>query len=247
MADETILHQKPAPLSEGGKTKVAVLTGAGISAESGLSTFRGEGGLWEGHRAEDVATPEAFERDPNLVWRFYSARRKSLRQVGPNPAHEALTRLETFLDDGAFTLITQNVDDLHQRAGTMKILPMHGELVKIRCTACGVITTNREELEELPTCSCGGLLRPHVVWFGEIPFFLDQIAQVLASANLFLVVGTSGWVYPAAGFIYQANAVGARTVGVNIEAPADSSIYDEFYQGKAGIVLPELVDHWIKA
>jgi NAD-dependent deacetylase len=223
-----------------------VLTGAGISAESGLSTFRGAGGLWEGHRAEDVATPEAFERDPLLVWRFYNARRKSLKTVSPNPAHEALTRLEASLVEGAFTLITQNVDDLHQRAGTKRILPMHGELIKVRCTACGGTTTNREELGELPECSCGGLLRPHVVWFGEIPFYLDEISAVLSSAEVFLVIGTSGWVYPAAGFIYQAKAAGAQTVGINIEAPSHASVYDEFHQGKAGEVLPQLVDHWIK-
>ena len=123
---------------------------------------------------------------------------------------------------------------------------MHGELIKVRCTTCSSTTTTREDLGELPTCACGGLLRPHVVWFGEIPFYLDQIARVLSDAELFLVIGTSGWVYPAAGFIYQAKAGGARTVGVNVEAPSDSSIYDEFYQGKAGVVLPQLVDHWIK-
>jgi NAD-dependent deacetylase len=246
MTDEEMPPHEPAPLPRGKKTRVAVLTGAGISAESGLSTFRGAGGLWEGYRAEEVATPEAFERDPELVWRFYNARRASLKAVDPNPAHTALTRLEAFLGDEAFTLITQNVDDLHQRAGTKAILPMHGELNKVRCTTCGATTVNLEELEELPRCPCGGLLRPHVVWFGEVPFHLDRIAHVLSASELFMVIGTSGWVYPAAGFIYQAKAAGAHTLGINIEAPSDTRLYDEFFQGKAGIVLPHLVDHWIK-
>ncbi len=226
-------------------TRVVVLTGAGVSAESGLPTFRGAGGLWEGIRAEDVATPEAFAADPELVWRFYHARRQALDRVEPNDAHRALVRLEAFLALGCFTLITQNVDDLHQRAGSQAILPMHGQLRRVRCTSCGAVDAPQALPPGIPSCTCGGMLRPDVVWFGEVPLFLPEIDRALSRAHVFVVIGTSGRVYPAASFIYQARAAGARTVGVNIEAPEDDWLYDEFYLGKAGEVVPELVDRWV--
>ncbi|MCU0610999.1 MAG: NAD-dependent deacylase [Candidatus Eisenbacteria bacterium] len=234
-------------LPAGRDTRVVVLSGAGISAESGLPTFRGDGGLWEGMRPEEVATPEAFRRDPALVWRFYEARRRALDAAVPNAAHRALVDLERALTPGSFALITQNVDDLHQRAGSQTVFPMHGELRKVRCTACGAFEERREELPALPTCDCGAVLRPHVVWFGETPLFLDRITPLLRRAQVFLVVGTSGHVYPAAGFIFEARAAGAWTVGVNVEEAEADWAYDAFHLGKAGSVLPELVRGWLKA
>lgn len=235
-----------APLPSGLKTRLVVLTGAGISAESGLPTFRGSGGLWEGMRAEEVATPQAFRKDPALVWRFYHARRRALGTVEPNDAHRALVRLEQALEPGAFTLITQNVDDLHQRAGSKAVLPMHGELRKVRCTGCGKVEERPEPLEPLPRCGCGALLRPHVVWFGEVPFYLDEIHQALASAQVFVVIGTSGQVYPAASFVYHARVLGCHVVGVNIERPEDEGVYHEFHQGPATLVVPALVRQWLR-
>ncbi|MBN1425143.1 NAD-dependent deacylase [Candidatus Fermentibacteria bacterium] len=240
MGDQGVSGNLPA----GRSVRVVVLTGAGISAESGLPTFRGVGGIWEGRRAEDVATPEAFRRDPAMVWRFYNARRRMLDTVQPNPAHHALAVLENYQEPERFTLITQNVDDLHQRAGSLSLIPMHGELRKVRCTGCGMIEARPEELEELPRCSCGALLRPHVVWFGEVPLELDRIARVLRRAQVFLVIGTSGHVYPAAAFIHDARAAGASTVGVNIQEPEVDWVYDEFHLGKAGEVIPALVERW---
>lgn len=231
----------------GARTRVVVLTGAGVSAESGVPTFRGPGGLWEGRRAEEVATPEAFRRDPAMVWRFYNARRRALNAVEPNPAHRALVDLERSLDPGSFTLITQNVDDLHQRAGSRAVVPMHGELRKVRCTGCGRVEERLDQLTDLPRCTCGALLRPHVVWFGEMPLLLGEISQALRRAQLFLVIGTSGQVYPAASFIFDARAAGARTVGINIEEPEDTWLYDEFHVGPAGVVLPPLVEKWRRA
>jgi len=235
----------PVGLTAGRQTKVVVLTGAGISAESGLPTFRGAGGLWEGTRVEEVATPEAFRRDPEMVWRFYHARRRALTQVAPNAAHRALVALEGYLEGGSFTLITQNVDDLHQRAGSRSVLPMHGELRKVRCSGCGAVDEASGELDPTPRCACGALLRPHVVWFGEVPFHLPEITRALRDAQLFVVIGTSGHVYPAASFIFEARAARARTIGINTEVPESDWAYDEFYLGKAGEVLPEIVGGWI--
>jgi NAD-dependent deacetylase len=224
--------------------KVAALTGAGISAESGVPTFRDKGGIWEKYDVMAVATPQAFQKDPRLVWRFYNERRKQARHVEPNPAHYALARLERLLPEGDFSLITQNVDHLHRQAGSKNVYHMHGELSKTRCTRCQTVRESPEELSELPRCPCGGLLRPHIVWFGEVPFETDTLYQIVGECDLFLVVGTSGVVHPAAGFVIHAKRSGAVTVGVNLEVPDNRLYIDHFYKGKAGEILPRLVDHW---
>jgi len=234
----------PGPFSLGADTHVVILTGAGISAESGLATFRGQGGLWEGHRVEEVASPRAFSRDPRCVWRFYNARRTALKAVEPNAAHRALVSLERYIKDGNFTLITQNVDDLHQRAGSRNILPMHGELVKIRCTECNHLEENRDDLDDFPRCSCGALLRPHIVWFGEMPFYMETIASRMRELDVFIAIGTSGAVYPAAGLVEQAKRSGARTVWINPDEPPFEFSWDEFYRGPAATVVPTLVSRW---
>lgn len=229
---------------------LVVLTGAGISAESGVRTFREHDGLWEKHRIEDVATPEAFERDPMMVWRFYHERRKQLKTVEPNHAHKALVDLENKLGGDRFLLITQNVDDLHERAGSRNLIHMHGELLKVRCTQCLYVKHTEEDMLRvdgegktiLPHCNCGGLLRPHIVWFGEMPFDMDTIQQCLVKATHFMAVGTSGVVYPAAGFIQMARMVGAQTLGFNLEPPENHHLFDIFYQGKAGEMLPQWVE-----
>jgi NAD-dependent deacetylase len=228
-----------APLRIGRGDRLFVLTGAGISAESGVRTFRDANGLWYEHRIEDVATPEGFARDPRLVWRFYSERRKKLREVRPNPAHEALARLP-----GIF-LCTQNVDDLHERAGSRDVLHMHGELLKTRCDSCDRSPFHDESgyLEEVPRCACGGRLRPHVVWFGEVPFEMERIYAALDECDLFLTVGSSGAVYPAAGFVSHLRHVGkARCVYVGLERPENAHSFDECRLGKAGELLPKLFD-----
>ena len=227
-------------------TKVVVLTGAGISAESGIPTFRDKGGLWEKYDLMSVATPEAFERDPKLVWRFYIERIKQGGAIQPNPAHYALARLERLLPTGDFSLITQNVDDLHRKAGSKNLYHMHGELAKTRCTRCHRVEQTPEEIPDLPRCQCGGLLRPHVVWFGEIPFDTEKLYRMVEECGVFLVVGTSGVVHPAAGFVAHAKRSGAMTVGVNLEVPDNRFYIDHFYQGKAGDVLPRFVDHWAR-
>lgn len=228
---------------------LVVLTGAGISAESGVRTFRDHDGLWENHRIEDVATPEAFDRDPHLVWRFYHQRRKQLKEVAPNPAHKALAMLEERLGPDRFLLVTQNVDDLHERGGSQSLIHMHGELLKIRCTQCLAITHTDEDVMtdepldgNLPMCACGGLLRPHIVWFGEIPFAMDRIESALGQCTHFLSVGTSGVVYPAAGFLRWAKIANAVTYGINLEPPENHALFDHFYQGKAGEMLPRWVE-----
>lgn len=229
--------------------RVAVLTGAGISAESGLATFRGAGGLWEGHRVEDVATPWAFERDPELVWRFYHARRAGLREAQPNPGHLALVALEQRFGE-RFTLITQNVDGLHRSAGSRRVLEIHGALARVRCIGCGE-TEDRgtEPLEDLPRHSCGALLRPDVVWFHEpLPEALWAEAERAARAcDCFLVVGTSAIVYPAANLIPLARVRTRRSgqttqvIEVNLTPTAASAHADVTLCGPAGQVLPELV------
>lgn len=225
---------------------LVVLTGAGISAESGVKTFRDHDGLWENHRIEDVATPEAFQHNPELVWRFYHQRRQQLKHVAPNPAHHALATLENRLGPNRFFLVTQNVDDLHERGGSQTVLHMHGELLKVRCLQCRQVThTDADLLPEgrfvHPQCSCGGLLRPHIVWFGEIPFAMEAIQQALARCTHFLAVGTSGVVYPAAGFLAWAKQTGAKTYGINLDAPENHHLFDVFYPGKAGDILPQWV------
>ena len=194
---------------------IVVLTGAGVSAESGVATFRGPDGLWEGHRVEDVATPMAFARDPALVQAFYDQRRGGLGKVEPNPAHRALARLDAEWD-GDFLLVTQNVDDLHERAGSKRLIHMHGELRSALCGACGERQPSPDTLSDGPACmACGhaARLRPDIVWFGEMPYRMDEIEDALAAADLFVSIGTSGAVYPAAGFVQVAAAHGATNAG----------------------------------
>ncbi|MGH3412935.1 MAG: NAD-dependent deacylase [Marmoricola sp.] len=222
---------------------VVVLTGAGISAESGLSTFRGDDGLWEGHRPEDVATPEAFEADPVTVQRFYDERRASLADVEPNAAHRALARLELALGDD-FLLVTQNIDDLHERAGSKRVIHMHGRLDAARCTECGMASHWTGTLVDDPPCPfCAKReLRPDVVWFGEVPHGLVEIDRSLRRARLFCSVGTSGMVYPAAGFAVFADAVGAHTVELNLEPNEGGTRFSEHHHGPATQVVPAWVE-----
>ena len=235
------------PLRVGPKQRVFVLTGAGISAESGIATFRDAGGLWEKHRIEEVATPEGFERDPKLVWRFYSERRRQVGTVRPNPAHEALARLQQAIGDRLF-VCTQNIDPLHEQAGSRGVLHMHGELLKTRCESCDRAPFDDPSLhlETVPRCACSGRLRPHVVWFGEIPLGMPRIFEALGECDLFVTVGSSGAVYPAAGFVSHLrnvpNSAGrfARCVYVGLEAPENSHCFDECRLGLAGELLPAL-------
>jgi NAD-dependent deacetylase len=223
---------------------VAVLTGAGISAESGVPTFRGASGLWKDYKPEDLATPEAFARDPKLVWEWYNWRRELIAKAVPNPAHGALVELEK--RKPRFTLITQNVDGLHDLAGSGKILKLHGDIWRMRCTACGANFPNRRvPLPKIPPhCACGGLARPGVVWFGEpLPEGMMKEAEHAAgSAKVFLVVGTSAVVHPAAGLVPYAKQAGAKVIEVNPEPSAVSGIVDCVLQGAAGEILPELVE-----
>lgn len=228
---------------------IVILTGAGISAESGIATFRGPDGLWEGHRVEDVCTPEAFARDPALVQDFYDRRRAALAGVAPNPAHAALARLDAAWR-GGLLIVTQNVDDLHERAGTKRLLHMHGELMSAWCLACEARSRWRAGLGDGPPCSaCGtaGALRPDIVWFGEMPYGMAQIEAALDEADLFVSIGTSGAVYPAAGFVQQARAVGARTLELNLEPSAGSGWFDEARHGPAGVLVPAWVEEMLAA
>jgi len=225
-------------------SRIVVLTGAGISAESGLATFRGEDGLWEGHRVEDVATPEAFARDPELVHKFYNARRAQLREVEPNAAHVALARLEAEWP-GEFLLITQNVDDLHERAGSKRLIHMHGENCKAWCLACDRRSPWGAPMSidsACPQCGDAGGLRPDIVWFGEMPYEMEAIDEAVRSCDLFVSIGTSGAVYPAAGYVQTARYCGARTLEMNLEPSAGSSFFGESRMGPAG----ELVPHWVE-
>ncbi len=224
---------------------IVVLTGAGISAESGIKTFRASDGLWEEHRVEDVATPEGFEADPELVQRFYNQRRQQLLSDGiePNPAHYALAKLEAEFP-GEFLLVTQNIDDLHERAGSKNLIHMHGELLKMHCRYSQQVFDIREDLDVDQRCTCCGLqgaLRPHVVWFGEMPLEMERIADALERCDLFIAIGTSGHVYPAAGFVQQARLAGAATLEQNLEASAVGSAFSHRLYGRAGEVLPGFV------
>ena len=220
-----------------------VLTGAGISAESGLATFRGAGGLWNGYRVEEVASPEAWAADPVLVWRFYSMRRRDALAAEPNAAHLALAGIEKALDD-RFYLCTQNVDDLHERAGSRRLHHMHGSLFQSRCTGCADVFPDAalyETVAELPRCGkCGEPVRPHIVWFGEVPFDREGIGAELQRATVVLVVGTSGSVYPAAGFVRTAQLHRIRTIYVGPEEPLNADAFDEVMLGKATKVLPRI-------
>lgn len=230
----------------GGQDRVFVLTGAGISAESGLPTFRAEDGLWAGYRIEDVCTPEAWQRNPAAVWAFYSARRESAQKAEPNAAHGSLAELESKIGE-RFFLCTQNVDDLHERAGTKRMLHMHGELAKSRCErACGRPPVEDRaiyrSLAEVGRCPCGGRLRPHIVFFGEMPLQMDRLEQEIARATMMIVVGTSGSVYPAASFVHWARQNGARTVYIGPEPPLNAEAFTQIVAGKAGEVMPGLFD-----
>lgn len=222
---------------------LVILTGAGISAESGLRTFRAEDGLWEDHRVEEVATPEAFRRNPDLVHRFYNERRRRLAGVKPNPAHEALARLEQAWP-GEVLLVTQNVDDLHERSGSRNLVHLHGELLKARCEACGAVVSWAGDLERgsvCPTCAHAGLLRPHIVWFGEMPLELDRVGEALAQCALFAAIGTSGHVYPAAGFV-ELVEIKTHTVELNLQPSAISHAFREQHLGPASETVPRWVE-----
>jgi NAD-dependent protein deacetylase/lipoamidase len=228
---------------------IFVLTGAGISAESGLGVFRdrqGEG-IWAKFDPMKLATPEAFARDPEAVLAFYDLRRRSLRNAQPNAAHFALARLEGALGE-RLTLVTQNIDDLHERAGSARVIHMHGELLKARCNACGAVRPQLDDLAVSHVCAdCGpaGALRPHVVWFGEMPFAMDEINRALALADLFVAIGTSGAVYPAAGFVAEARAHGLRTCEINLEAADNADLFDEQRLGPASETVPAWVEELV--
>jgi NAD-dependent deacetylase len=222
---------------------IVILTGAGISAESGLATFRGPDGLWEGHRVEDVATPEAFARDPALVHAFYDARRARLATVEPNAAHKALTRLDAEWP-GELLLVTQNVDDLHERAGSRRLLHMHGEVRKGWCLDCDERFPWDGPMAggSCPVCRAEGQVRPDIDWFGEMPYEMDRIEEALRRCDLFVSIGTSGAVYPAAGFVQTARYCGANTLEMNLEPSIGSMLFDESRIGKAGALVPAWVE-----
>ena len=231
-------------LEIGPSTRVFVLTGAGISAESGIRTFRDCGGLWEEIRVEDVASPEGWRRDPELVWRFYSLRRNQAGVCAPNAAHLGLAKLEEAVGDRLF-LCTQNVDPLHERGGSKRVVHMHGELMKSRCELC-----DRPPFDDageymsasaIPRCTCGGRWRPHICWFGEVPFFLDEIAEALGRCDVFVTIGSSGAVYPAAGFVRAARSRrGTRCIYVGPEEPDNADAFDECRLGTATEIVPTL-------
>jgi NAD-dependent deacetylase len=230
---------------------IVILTGAGISAESGLETFRGAGGLWCGHRVEDVATPEAFMRDPALVHDFYNMRRNGLLdpQIQPNAAHAALAKLESEWD-GEVLLVTQNIDNLHERAGSQNLLHMHGEVLKAFCHHCHYkvnCTSDLSTTHACEKCTKTGGVRPDIVWFGEMPYHMDRIFDALANCDLFISIGTSGHVYPAAGFVAEARRAGAATVEFNLDPAQNATLFHEQIYGPAGTTLPAFVDRLLKA
>lgn len=228
-------------------TNIVILTGAGVSAESGLGTFRDTGGIWARFDPAKLATPEGFAADPETVHAFYNARRENLLAAKPNPAHHALARLERAWREenrGDFLLVTQNIDNLHEQAGSEALLHMHGELLKSRCERCGHAFEHTDALSLERICGgCGkaGGLRPHVVWFGEMPLGLDTIYEALARCDLFVAVGTSGTVYPAAGFVQEAAMAGARTVELSLEPGEVSALFGERCYGPASRVVPDFV------
>ena len=221
---------------------IVILTGAGLSAESGLGTFRGPGGLWEDFRIEDVATPEAFMRDPVRVHDFYNLRRSWHKRAGPNAAHLALAKLER--EHGAVLTVTQNIDALHEAAGTRRLIHMHGELERALCASCGASQAWKEDLSIATLCPrCGRTaMRPDVVWFGEMPREMERIYEALGSCDLFISIGTSGTVYPAAGFVLEAQAAGAHTVELNLEPSDGADSFVERIEGPATEIVPEFVD-----
>ena len=231
----------------GPEDRVFVLTGAGISAESGIATFRDADGLWDGVRPEDVSTPEGWRRDPRLVWEFYSARRKAAADKKPNPAHKALAQLEAAIGD-RLLICTQNVDDLHEQAGSTRVLHIHGNLFQSRCESCGRTPfLDRDiHLDEIPKCrSCNGKIRPNIVWFGEVPLHLDRILRELEFCTIFVAIGTSGVVHPAASFVATAKLKGVvrTTCYVGPEEPANRILFNQVILGNAGDVLPGLFQY----
>ncbi len=226
---------------------IVVLTGAGVSAESGLATFRGPDGLWEGHRVEDVCTPEAFARDPTLVHAFYDARREKLGTVGPNAAHRALARLNSEWPS-KLLIVTQNVDDLHERAGSKRLVHMHGELAKGWCLDCNERFPWSGAMgkgSQCPSCHATGKVRPDIVWFGEMPYQMDLIEEALRCCDLFVSIGTSGAVYPAAGFVQTARYCGARALEINLEPSLGSYSFNESRIGRAGDLVPAWVEEML--
>ncbi len=223
---------------------ITVLTGAGISADSGVPTFRGTDGLWKNFRAEDLATPEAFGRDPRLVWEWYNWRRELIATKQPNEAHKTIVALERRSQD--FWLITQNVDGLHREAGSAKLSEIHGNIWKVRCTGCGVVEDNRDvPIASLPSCrQCGSLLRPHIVWFGESLFFedLDHCSRALSHCDTLLIIGTSGLVYPAAGFASIAKEAGAFVAEINLDPTPQSLLVNISLHGRAKDIVPLLIE-----
>jgi len=227
---------------------IVVLTGAGISAESGINTFRAADGLWENHRIEDVATPEGFALNPERVHRFYNERRAALKTVKPNPAHIALADLHTGLTakGGRLTVVTQNVDDLHERGGLSSVIHMHGELTSNKCTACNhkqYCTDDSSPISICAHCQSVGTLRPDIVWFGEMPYHMNAIEAALYTCDLFVSIGTSGAVYPAAGFVNSARNRGIQTLELNLEPSEGSHLFHESRLGKAGDIVPV----WVKS
>ncbi len=236
-------------MSAGPYQSIVILTGAGVSAESGINTFRAADGLWENHRVEDVATPEAFIRDPYLVHRFYNERRRYLLDgIVPNAAHQAIVELSRSLS-GSVTLVTQNIDNLHQQSGSGTIYPMHGDLLKIRCKTTGDVFDCAADTSPEDECTCcrqPGQLRPHVVWFGEMPLYMADIEQALRTCDLFVAIGTSGNVYPAASFFQTAKYYGAHTVELNLEPSTTGSLFDEQHYGPATEVVPEFFSAFLQ-
>ncbi len=234
--------------------RIFILTGAGVSAESGLGTFRDKAGtgIWARFDPMKLATPEAFAADPDTVQAFYDARRRNLLEAEPNEAHRALARLEAELAarGGEVYLCTQNIDDLHERAGSARVVHMHGELLKARCTACGAVSPRTDDIgRDVPCPACGraGSLRPHVVWFGEMPLHLDEIGEALETSDLFVAIGTSGSVYPAAGFVSEARSLGIRTCEINLEPSDNARAFDERRYGPAGEAVPAWVEAVLRA
>jgi NAD-dependent deacetylase len=227
---------------------IVILTGAGISAESGLKTFRDNDGLWENHRVEEVATPEAFEQNPSLVYRFYNARRAQLQQddVNPNAAHEALAKLEKAFGSNLM-LVTQNVDDLHERGGSQSVYHMHGKLLSARCAITQQTFDWSDSFDHTTKCPCCNrvTLRPDIVWFGEMPMYMEEIYDALLKADVFIAIGTSGNVYPAAGFVQIAKESGAHTIEANLEPGVTNALFDESLTGPASHIVPQWVDQLI--
>lgn len=231
---------------------IVILTGAGISAESGLQTFRAADGLWEGHRVVDVATSEAFARDPKMVHEFYNMRRKAVKDAKPNAAHKALAELENQWPDECL-IVTQNIDDLHERSGSKNLIHMHGEILKIFCTNCSnnfgqklIWRNDLSQKDTCPNCSYAGGLRPDIVWFGEMPYEMDRIFDALANCDLFISIGTSGNVYPAAGFVQHANSYGAYSIECNLEPSNVAPAFAEHMIDPATQTVPELVKTLLK-